>query len=237
MAAVTHAVSTPSTSNTTSYLSGSFTPAADDLLVVFVSITASVSATPTLTSSVGGKTFSLKDTALWGTSTHKMFVFVADQLASNVSQTVTFDCSDDSATGCNITVARVSGITKTGLTAILQTAKSENQSGAGSNPATTFSSSALTGNPTITCISSNDNTNMTEPTDWAHLARPGYGTPVNETTSAYRDSGFTGTTITWANTTNGDYAVLAVEIDASADGGGGTVVPIFDNYYRRQRAA
>jgi hypothetical protein len=236
MAAVTLGAATASTSNTTTYTSDAFTPAADDLLVVFVSITASTS-TGTLTSSVSGDTFSRKDTALFATSAHKIFVFVADQLATNVSQTVTFDCSDDSATGCIITVARVSGITKTGLDAILQTAKNENQSGAGAAPASTFGSAVQTGNPTITCVSSTDNANITEPTDWTLLARPGHGTPIHESTTAYRDSGFNGTTITWANTTDGNYAVLAVEIDASADGGGGTVVPIFDNYYRRQRAA
>lgn len=83
MAAVTHAIATASTSNASSYASGSFTPAANDLLVAFVAASSTV-ATGTMTSSVGGQTFTKVTSFLLGASAWTLYAFICDQLATRL---------------------------------------------------------------------------------------------------------------------------------------------------------
>ena len=217
MAAITHSSGIlSSTSNATSYASAAFTPATDDLLVVFVQADGTVDA-GSLTSSVGGATFTRVDVALYATSANSLYCFVADQLATNVSQTVTFDCPGDIASGCEITVERISGITKTGLTAILQSKKQENQAATGT-PAPTFDSAVQTANPTLGAVGKQVNSAMTEPTGWTELYDDGHSTPNNRLEVVGRASGFTGTTVTWGSASDGAFASIIVEIDASSAG-------------------
>jgi hypothetical protein len=218
MAAVTLGVATSSTDNVTSYASDAFTPAADDLLAVCVSADNAGSVVGTLASSVAGKTFSLVTSAGANTDLDRLHWFVSDQLASNESQTVTFDCTGDAATGCLIIVLRISGITKTGTTAIKQSKVAANQSAA-TTPAVTFDASAQTGNPTLGSVGSRATVDLVEPTGWTELGQQQHGTPNAELETVARDSGFTGTTITWGSACDTTYAAIIVEIDASSDGG------------------
>jgi hypothetical protein len=220
MAAFTHAVSTASSANTTSYASGAFIPAADDLLVVDVSATGTL-ATGSLASSVAGKTFSEVTHAVFaGVATR--YVYVSDQLASNESQTVTFDCTGDTASGAIINVERVSGITKTGLTAILQSAIQENQD-TPATPETVFDAACQTGNPTLAAVSHFSADDFTPPTNWTGLGEATHGVPNHRSETAGRDSGFTGTTITWGSAYSIDGAAISLEIDASEEGGAASV--------------
>src|SRR5690349_3395414 len=104
---VTSGVSTTSSSNTTSYASASFTPAANELLVVFIVAGASSNAVGTLTdsqslgfTSIGRIVFNSVDVVQ---------CFIANTLAANSAMTVTFDCTGDAANGCAIYVARIAG--------------------------------------------------------------------------------------------------------------------------------
>jgi hypothetical protein len=214
MAAVVHGIATTSGANASTYTSGAFTPAANDLLVVFVTAKATTDVA-TLSDSQGG-TYSLIASGVKASGGDTFYVFVADQLASAVSMTVTFDCTGDAATSAVISVARVSGMTKTGATAARQTAKVENQT-SGGTPAVTFASSVLTGNPTLALVANNGNpAGVTEPTGWTEQADTGIET--NGAEYASRDSGFTGTTITWGSTSGSAFGALAIELDASASG-------------------
>lgn len=217
MASVTHAVATPDTGATPN-TSGSFTPAEGDLLIVWVHGTGTAETTATLTSSVGGFTFSQFAVATTQTL-DKLFGFVSDALvgASPSSQTVTFTIPADQCTGSCIVVQRVSGMTKYGLTAIRQSAKTDGDgSNSGTTPSATFSSSVLTGNPTLVAVGNHDNpAAVTEPSGWTESADIGYNTPTTGLETAYRNSGFTGTTITWGSTTD-PHGELIVELDASA---------------------
>lgn len=215
MAAVTHRVITADTGNTPN-TSGAFTPALDDLLIAFVVASATVENPGALTSSIGGFTFSLVTNALYRASSNTIYVFVADALVSSaVSQTVTFD-PVDTASGTVIAVASVSGMSRTGALAIRQSAKQENQAASGT-PAPAFSSAALTDNPTFGVVGNETNpAGMTEPTGWTEGGDTGYVTPTVGAEYVYRDSGFTGTTITWGSASASAFGSIIVELDTSA---------------------
>jgi hypothetical protein len=219
MAACTHAVATADTGNTPN-ASGAFTPAVGDLLIVFVLASATVENPGALTSSVGGFTFTQAARVAYGGSTHTGYCFVSDALVSSaISQTVTFDPVDP-ANGTVIFVCRVSGISKTGATAIRQSITRPNVgAGTDTTPDVTFGASCLTGNPTLVFICMDNgatSANITEPTGWAEAADTGYLTPNMGAEYATRDSGFTGTNVAWGSTIALAWGAIGVEIDASA---------------------
>jgi hypothetical protein len=81
--------------------------------------------------------------------------------------------------------------------------------------------SALTGNVTLGFLANGTNpATMTEPTGWTEAADLGYATPTTGVHAVHRDSGFTGTTITWGSTTGGSTLDIILEMDTSAAGGG-----------------
>lgn len=218
----THAVGTADTGNTPN-TSGAFTPAVDDLLIVFVVGSATVTdAGDTLTNS--GVTFTRFLSATYAASVNAIHGYVANALVpSATSQSVTFTPTD-TANGTVIFVCRVAGMTRTGLNAIRQSAKEDNQ-GAGGTPAPAFASAALTGNPTLGVIGNNTNpAGLTEPTGWTEPASTGdlgYATPTTGGEYVFRDSGFTGTTITWGGTSASVFGSIIVELDSSSPPPGG----------------
>jgi hypothetical protein len=215
MAAVTHRhADTPDTSNASSYTSGSFTPGNGELLVVVVDASGTA-ATGTVTDSIGG-TYT-RIIGAQHSSADLIAFFVRDALiGTGVSMTVTFDCTGDNATGCNIFVAGVSGMTRTGASAVRQSDNTDN-TGAGTTPSITFPAAALTGNPTIVAIGNASNpAGCTPPTSLTELADVGYSTPTRGTEYASRDSGFTGTTITWGAASASAWGAVGIELDTSA---------------------
>jgi hypothetical protein len=206
---------TGDTANVTSYATASFTVATGELLVAFVASTATT-ATGTMTDSQS-LGFTKVTSALWGTSANTLYCFVANALTTGTSLTVTFDCTADAATGAAIAVARVSGMTKTGLTAIKQSATQANIT-VSTTPAPAFSASALTANPTLGAVANfNTVASMTAPTNWTERTEVVYSSPATDLEMVSRDSGFTGTTITWGNaiSSGATGAAVIVELDAS----------------------
>jgi hypothetical protein len=213
MAAITHAVSTASTSNAASYVSGSFTPAAGDVLIAFVTATNTL-ATGTMTSSVAGQTFTKVTSAVFNSSQHTVYCFILNNFTTAVSQTVTFGCSGDNATGAVVQVARIAGLSRTGLGAIKQFATLANQSPG--TPAPAFTASVQTDNPTFGVVGCHTNpATITAPTGWTELNDAGYNTPPTGAEYVGRDSGFTGTTVTWGSAAATDFASLIVEVDVT----------------------
>lgn len=218
-ATVTHRVATASTSNATSYASGSFTPAAGDLLVAFV-VTSGTVATGTMTDSQS-LGFTKITSALKNASADTVYAFVSNSQAAASSMTVTFDCTGDAATGAIIFVVSVSGLTKVGLSAIAQSATQENQT-AGGTPAPAFNNATRIGNPTLGCIGNSSNpAGLTPPTNWTEDAAgdTGYNSPTTGGEYAFRDSGFNGTTITWGGTSATAFSGIVLEIDAGQSRG------------------
>jgi len=208
------------TTNASTYASNSFTPAANDLLIVFAQVTNhSAYDTPSLTSSVGGQTFTLIGRALYASSVHTLSAFVSDQLMTATAQTVTYQAAADNGTGAITWVVAVSGMSRTGASAIRQSAKQENQAASGT-PAPVFGATTLLGNPLIGCIANNTNpAGMTPPTGFTELTTDlGYATPTSGGEYCSKDGGDTITTVTWGSTSASTFASMALELDASAAG-------------------
>lgn len=216
MASTTAVTATTSTSATTSYASGAFTPAANDLLVVFVSAPGTVVTTPSLTDSQS-LGFTLVQFTRKATSADSLYVFVANALAANSSMTVTFDCTGDAASGCIIQPYRISGMARVGLAAIRQTQTQLNQAATGT-PAPAFAAACLTGNVTLGVVANASNpAGLTPPTSWTEDTDTGITGQGLE--AVHRDSGFTGTTVTWGSTSATAFASIIIELDtASASG-------------------
>lgn len=213
MAAVVHGQALTTTTNTVGpFTTASFTPAANDLLVAHVSWDGSLGAV-TISDSLGGS-WSLIATAQKSSGADLMHLFVRDSLVSGAAMTVTIQ-NASAGTGALLAVARVSGMTRTGSSAVRQHVSHANQ-GAGT-PAVTFSSACLTGNPTIVFFGNTTNpAGITPPASWTERLDHGHSNPVKGQEYASRDSGFTGTTITWGSASATVMAQQGLELDASA---------------------
>ena len=112
MGTVTLGVTTGSSSNTSSYAAVAFTPLAGDLLVVLVNATGTVA-------TANGNGGSITDTQNLGwtklvgsgynTNADTYAAFVANNPAANSTETITWACTGDAATGALITAYRISG--------------------------------------------------------------------------------------------------------------------------------
>lgn len=202
------------TAPATSYVSNAFTPAAGDLLVVFVA--ASGTGDPgTMTDSQGLGFTKIAGTGYFNNA-KTVYVFVSNSFASAASMTVTFGSPGDTATGANIAIARVSGMSRTGSSAVKQFDTSPNGAAA-ATPSTDFAASALTANPTLGMVgNSSSPAGITNPTGWTEQVDVGYSNPSTGLEYASRNSGFTGTTITWGSTSATGWGAISVELDTSA---------------------
>lgn len=211
MATITGRSSSASTTNTTSYASSAFTPAVGDLLVFLVLASETVDAGSV--SSSAGYTFTKVATA-HRNSTDTLYVFVADSLVTSaVSQTLTYNCASDAATGCFRVVISISGMARTGASAVRQSAV-QNTGTAGTTPAVTFGGAALTANPLVALLCNQANpATVTQPSGWSEQNDSGFNTPTTGFEYANINSGFTSSTVTWGSTSGTQFAALAVEFD------------------------
>lgn len=215
---VTSAVATISTSNTTSYTSASFTPAANDQLVAFVV------ASDTLDAGALSDTQSLGWTQLesetWFDGGNKFYCFIATTLAAATSMTVTFTCLGDAATGCIIHVVRVAGASTPAGTYVQSKANFDNPAPS-STPEIIMDDAIDTDNCVIALA-----TNLTfpaagvtpAPSSFTELIDTAYGNPPTGLASSYRISGQGGTTLTWSGSPLTEaWATMAIEF--SPEGG------------------
>lgn len=200
--------------------SGAFTPAAGDLLVAFCAAVG--------TDGIGATCTSTGNTASWTKITDillntagnggRLTVWVQTALCTAVSTNVTLTQGADNSTGNHVFVYRIAGMTKTGATAVRQTAE-EPDHATGTPQPTALASAALTTNPTIVAVHDEGTAaGWTPPTSWTETATVGeraFTVPSSRFEVAHRDSGFTGTTVTWGSASTGEYASVVVEFDAS----------------------
>lgn len=213
MATVTHGVGLAVTTNAATYTTGSFTPAVDDLLLLFAVVTGTVDAGD-VSDSLGG-TWTFITNSVKAASADRAYCFIRNALSNGAALTVTMDVTGDNGTGCVIAVARISGMTRTGANASRQSAIQSNQ--AAGTPAPSFPAACLTENATLGFVANATNpAGMTPPTDWTELvADTGYNTPTTGGEYVVRNSGFTGTTITWGNASASAFCDIIIELDTS----------------------
>lgn len=189
------------------------TPAVGDLFIVVCGVSANTNTAPTCSDDNGG-TYSLITTAQKATSADTMSVFVRNQFLLNTTSTIVTVATGSNTSGA-VHVIAVSGMFRTALDAIVQSARQENQ--AAGTPAPAFSASALTGNLTVGAVCNATNpAGMTTPTGWTERQDTGFNTPPIGLETVTRDSGFTGTTVTWGSASASAFCSLIVELDASA---------------------
>jgi len=234
MAVTTHGVTGNVTTNAATYATGNVGQAVNDLLVTFALVTGTADAGD-MTDSQGGSWTQIT-TAVKAASADKLWCFIRNARCPNADPlTVTMDVTGDNGTGCIIFVVRVSGMSRVGANAARQSAVQSNQAGA-TTPAPVFGAAVLTGNPTLGFVGNATNpAGMTPPASWTELVIDvGYATPTSGGEYVTRDSGFTGTTITWGSTSASAFGDIIVELDTSvppgrpfklASQGGGLVGP------------
>lgn len=194
----------------------SFTPGGDELLVVKVTASGTVTNTATLTSSANGITFALLARATFGPTIHSVYVFVAKRRtpASPAAMTLTFDCTGDNHSGAIIHVAGITGMERVGLDAVRQHVIINDGTG-GTAPVFTLPSNALTGNPTYYALAEISTGGVLTPTNWTEGAESSYSTPTIGAAYGYRNSGYTGTGPTWPGNETAHGGVF-IEFDTSA---------------------
>lgn len=212
MAAINHLTSLASSTNTTSYTTPSFTPTAGALVVALVFVSGSVLAGATLSDSLGGS-FAKKTNANGGMSGDMAYIFAGAAGATASSQTITFDCTGDAATGCIIEVFEITGMSRFGTDAVRQSKFTTSQ--ANDSITLAFDASCLTGNPTI-AVGINQGGSYTTVTGWTLKNNTGYVTPTRNLYYYGRDSGFTGTSVTINASSSNDGIAFLAEFDTSA---------------------
>jgi hypothetical protein len=190
------------------------TPAVGDLFVVFCNVSVNTNGTPTCSDGNGG-TYSLLKSVGYNSSANTASFFVRNTLLINTTSTV-ITVETGSNTSGSVVVYALSGSSRTGQDAIVQTASQSNQA-AGTTPAPTFFAAAQTSNMTLGGINNLSNpAALTPPTSWTEDQDVGQATPAEGLETVSRASGFTGTTITWGGTSPTAFASLICEINASA---------------------
>lgn len=213
MATTTFKINLASTTNASVYTTAAFTPAASDLLVAFVMASGSTINANFVTST--GITFKQIARIAGRASADSLYVFVANKLATAVSMTGSFDCTGVTASGALIDIYAVTGMSRFSGYAVKQFASQANATLA-TTPAPVFSASALTGNVTLGAIgNATSPATLTPPTSWTEGSDHGYATPTTGLESVFRNSGFTGTTVTWGSTSATSFASLIIELDTT----------------------
>lgn len=200
----------------TSNRTATITPAVGDLFVVFCNASGNTNSAPTCSDNNGG-TYSLVGTAAKNSSADMMSCFVRDSLLPNTTSTVV-TVATGSNTAAEIVIVAVSGMAKSSSGAVRQSGKQANQA-ASTTPAPALPASALTVNVTLGAVGNTTTpATMTSPSGWTERQDVGQSTPSTGLEVVSRDSGFTGTTVTWGSTSGSAYASFVVELDGSDSG-------------------
>src|SRR5262245_29244760 len=122
------------------------TPAANDLIVIITASsgnTASIG--PTDNNADGKGTYTLTETAVKATSADTMQAWIRNALIGSATSTI-FTHAPGTSTGGGLGVLKITGMTKSGGSAELKSAKQDNAAAA-ATPAPAFPAAGLTNNP------------------------------------------------------------------------------------------
>jgi hypothetical protein len=189
--------------------SASFTPAAGDLLVIFVAANSSDLA-PGVSDTQGlGWTV----VAQGVTGPKRVTCLVSNTRAAAVAMTFTmsFSASCAGVAAC----ARVAGMTRAGASAVRQAANAAGAA-AGTPVFGTFGVAVLTANATIGGLVNGTNpATVTPPVGWTELLDDGVATPTGFEYNS-RNSGATATATSYGSTSATAWATASIELDISA---------------------
>ena len=212
------------------------TPVLADLIVVICGTSGVAGGTTNVSdnNSDGRGTYS-RIVAEWTgfSTTGRMTMWIRHHLIGSATSTV-FTATQASSSGGGLQVCRISGMSISGVGAV-RGCGGQSAGGAGTTPApvllgrvgTTFSGTqaALTANLCIGAVCGGTVTPaITQPASWTESIDLSYITPTTGLETAFRNSGETGSTITWGSTIATAFASMVIELDIS--------VPIYDSVQR-----
>jgi hypothetical protein len=193
---------------------GSFTPAAGELLVAVVGIATSDTA-PTMSDTDATITgWTLVDSFRSQAATGGLRVYLSNQGASGAAITVTMTPTADAGGG--LAVLSVTEPAAFGASGARSTGGQADQ--AAGTPAPVLSSTPLATNPIIVAVMTNSNstTNVVHRTGYTEAYDQGFNTPASGIEVHYLNSGETSATLTAGGATATTFAAIAVEINAIA---------------------
>lgn len=184
------------TSNASTYTTGTFTPEANALLVLFAFVTDTF--TDPASASGGGLTWTMRYTSTLasygGSGQNSCYIATAQVGATPAAMTVTMNVTGDAGSGCVMFVYQVTGHDTSDP--IVQAFKQA--FGGGANPAMTLPSAMGTDNCYMAAIAeANRNPINCSVTGWTEIGDTGYATPTNGAAAYYRVNGETGSTVTF----------------------------------------
>jgi len=187
------------------------TPVVGDIFIVTCAAKGNTNASPTCSDNNGG-TYYLLPTATYRTSLDTFSVFVRNQKLINVNST-TITVTIGAHTQAEVAVVAVAGMSLVGSGSVRQSAKTDNNT---TTPTATFGAVALTANFTLAAIGYDLSaaTLATPPTNWTERQEAGQTTGASVEV-ATRDSGFTGTVVTWGAALNEANAAYILELDGT----------------------
>lgn len=194
--------------NTQDYSLGSFTPAANSLLVVIAGVTENTTThVPTMTDSGMSLVWTRQDGMNNG-ATERIDVFTAQVGASPVPTIITVHYGGSSdPRGIYLQAFQVTGH---------NTSTPVRQTGTHALSPITFGSAMLTNNGYMVGVFTPGTVTapwFTQPTSWTEVADGSFGTPTSGAAGAFRAGGETGTTVSWTGSAQ-DIAV-AIEINVA----------------------
>ncbi len=194
----------------------SFTPAANSVILIFVTATACTLSAPTIS---GGSGWSIapdiEANCTFNSGVSSIYAFIGVAGASPGSFTCTFDCTGDPATGCTMSFLQFTGAN---TTTPLAQFKIKNST-ASTNPSITADSNLQTGNAYALCVANPANpAGITETTNWTETVDTGHTSPTTGVFVQYRDGGESGATVTTTRAGSVNHGIILIEIAAgSAD--------------------
>lgn len=188
-----------------------WTPAANDVIVGFISATGTTLASPTLTSL--SETWTLQTSATFNSGVNTIYCFTTAITGTPTLTTPVFNCTGDSATGCIMAFLTFTGADTS--SPVVQT-KIKNST-TGSNPSIIFDASLNTNNgyAFASANTANPYTMTSAPTGWSIFNDTGHGSPTAGFWDGYRAGGESGTTIT-ATRGSINHGIIGIEIKATS---------------------
>lgn len=191
-------------------------PSAGDLIIAAAMWTGSPSGAYDFSDNRTGGSYAVVASASKGSGDAGIIFGIRENTVSQtgVSYTMTASCAGDAATGSLAGYWRIPSWSGSfGAAAVRQVIQVSDQ--AAGTPSGSFPGACLTGNPVLTFVGcTEDSPAASGPSGWTKDFTTGYTVPTSGGMGAHRDSGFTGTTVTWGGSVSGgQWGMVAIELD------------------------
>ena len=189
------------------------TPTLNDLIVV-VSAGSGLDSVPVVTDNQSGTYTTVEQGSGTFANTNGICIAIRNALVASAVSTI-YTSGQTGSSGGGLAVYRVSGMTRTGASA--NRGSGGTDAGTGITPTATLDQAALTGNALVGGLMNNTSpAGLTPPAGFTEDADLGYATPTSGFEVVNRDSGETGSVITWGSNSATNWWTAMVELDTSA---------------------